>query len=183
MLRPQQESLDLKALHALILNTQPVAIKRSWIPSSLSGRWRWLVIHHTATVTGNPKSFDQFHRQERNMENGLAYHFLIGNGHGMKDGEVYVGPRWTRQLDGGHVHGDELNRISIGIALVGNFDKQMPTKMQIASLKGLLNYIMEVTHIRKSHVTGHKSMKQQATRCPGTHLPVSKIVKHCNPSQ
>jgi len=31
------------------------------------------------------------------------------------------GDRWRRQINGGHVHSDYLNNISLGICLVGDF--------------------------------------------------------------
>ena len=43
------------------------------------------------------------------MQNGLAYHFLIGNGIDSGDGEVEIGPRWKRQLLGGHVKNYKIN--------------------------------------------------------------------------
>mgnify|MGYP000877830443 CR=1 FL=1 len=86
------------------------------------GRWKYIVIHHSGVDTGTLKGMDRYHRDVRHMENGLAYHFVIGNGSGMKDGEIAVGTRWTRQLDGGHVARESQNRISLGICLVGNFD-------------------------------------------------------------
>src|SRR3974390_2523242 len=67
------------------------------------GRWRWLVIHHSGTEYGNAAIYDRQHR-ERGMENGLAYHFVIGNGVDSGDGEIEIGPRWLKQLKGGHVH-------------------------------------------------------------------------------
>ncbi|GIW73653.1 MAG: hypothetical protein KatS3mg103_0175 [Phycisphaerales bacterium] len=54
---------------------------------------------------------------------GLGYHFVIGNGRGMADGELHVAERWLRQLPGAHVAGPQslaYNRDSIGVCLVGD---------------------------------------------------------------
>ena len=59
-----------------------------YVPASK--RWKYIVIHHTATDMGDPKGMDGVHRR-RGMENGLAYHFVIGNGRKMQDGSIYVG--------------------------------------------------------------------------------------------
>ena len=59
------------------------------------GRWQYIVIHHSGVDTGTVKAMDKYHREVRHMENGLAYHFVIGNGSGMGDGEIAVGRRWT----------------------------------------------------------------------------------------
>ena len=45
------------------------------------------------------KGMDRYHRDERHMEHGLAYHFVIGNGNGMGDGEIGVGQRWIEDLN------------------------------------------------------------------------------------
>src|SRR5438045_7677727 len=47
------------------------------------GKWKYIVIHHSASPNASVKGMDYYHRVERHMENGLAYHFVIGNGHSM----------------------------------------------------------------------------------------------------
>ncbi len=84
--------------------------------------WKRIVVHHSAIKYGNAKKYDAAHRQ-RGMQNGLAYHFLIGNGIDSGDGEIEVGPRWKKQLLGGHVKSYQLNLTAIGICLVGNFEE------------------------------------------------------------
>lgn len=93
-----------------------------------ASRWKHLIVHHSATPNGNAAKFDAYHRHERRMENGLAYHFLIGNGTDSGDGEIEIGPRWTKQLRGGHVSSLAYNENSIGVCLIGNFEKQRPTE-------------------------------------------------------
>src|ERR1035438_6831585 len=87
----------------------PEAEVRARLPSSIQraidrapvrqGRWQYIVIHHSGVDTGTVKAMDHYRREVRHMENGLAYDFVIGNGSGMGDGEIAVGPRWTKQLD------------------------------------------------------------------------------------
>ena len=72
-----------------------------------------------AVDTGTVKGMDRYHREVRHMENGLAYHFVIGNGSGMGDGDIGIGSRWTKQLDGGHLTSERQNQVSLGICLVG----------------------------------------------------------------
>src|ERR1051325_4529102 len=96
-------------------------------------RWRWIVVHHSGTAYGNAAIYDRQHR-ERGMENGLAYHFVIGNGVDSGDGEIEIGPRWLKQLKGGHVHREDINESGIGICLVGNFEETKPTKNQMLAL-------------------------------------------------
>ena len=42
-------------------------------------KWQRIVVHHSAIKYGNVEKYDAAHRL-RGMQNGLAYHFLIGNG-------------------------------------------------------------------------------------------------------
>src|SRR5206468_376854 len=82
-------------------------------------RWQFIVVHNSGTRQGNARAFDYYHRHVRRMQNGLAYHFVIGNGTSTGNGQIEVGDRWRRQINGGHVHSDYLNNISLGICLVG----------------------------------------------------------------
>ena len=69
------------------------------------------------------------------MQNGLAYHFVIGNGTSTGNGQIEVGDRWRRQINGGHVHSDYLNNISLGICLVGDFNRGQPTRAQLGRVR------------------------------------------------
>jgi LysM repeat protein len=140
------------------------------------GKWKHIVIHHTATPNGNPRDIDHYHRQQRNMQNGLAYHFLIGNGDGMKDGEIALGHRWTKQLDGGHLASEALNAKSIGICLVGNFDRTRPTAKQMASLHALSAYLLERCRLPPGAITTHQEINTQHTRCPGRHFALDVLM-------
>jgi hypothetical protein len=53
---------------------------------------------------------------------------VIGNGTSSGDGEIEIGNRWRRQINGGHVHSDFLNNIALGICFVGDFNRDTPTK-------------------------------------------------------
>ncbi|MDR3210676.1 MAG: peptidoglycan recognition protein family protein [Planctomycetota bacterium] len=150
-----------------------------WASASLSPRWRRIVVHHSASTSGNAEIFDRFHREERKWENGLGYHFVIGNGQGMGDGEVAVGNRWREQIDGAHVRGtaggDNLNASSIGIALVGNFQDSLPTPRQLAALKGLVNYLRQAAGISLAEVIGHNEVSGRGTLCPGHNFYVDEF--------
>lgn len=137
-------------------------------------RWRYIVIHHSATPTGNAAIFDRYHRN-RGMKNGLAYHFVIGNGKGAGDGEIEVGGRWTKQLQGGHVRSRRMNEIGIGVCLVGDFEKSYPTRKQIESLVALLKYLTRKHNIPKGRVVGHRNVRGGDTKCPGKHFSLVQV--------
>lgn len=141
------------------------------------GHWKNIVIHHSATSVGSVKGMDEYHRETRHMENGLAYHFVIGNGKGMPDGEIAAGGRWLKQLAGGHLASESLNRISLGICLVGNFEKNRPTKAQLKSLAGLTNYLMSRSRLSKAAVKTHQQINTVYTACPGKKFPINTVRK------
>jgi LysM repeat protein len=136
-----------------------------------SGRWKYIVIHHSGVYTGSAKGMDQYHREKRHMENGLAYHFVIGNGNGMRDGQISVGRRWLNQLDGGHLASERQNQYSIGICLVGNFDRQQPTTRQMQALRALVKALIARCALPASAVKTHQEINVIGTRCPGSKFP------------
>jgi LysM repeat protein len=153
----------------------PDSVKAGMNKIRVSRRWRYIVIHHSATTTGNVESFDKNHRK-RGMENGLAYHFVIGNGRGMGDGEIAIGHRWRGQLNGGHLSDEQLNTKSIGICLVGNFNNTKPTKKQVESLAALLDELSRETGLAKSSIKTHQDINTKPTACPGKHLKLSSVL-------
>jgi LysM repeat protein len=140
-------------------------------------RWRYIVIHHSGVDEGTVKSMDRYHREVRHMEHGLAYHFVIGNGHGMRDGEIAVCPRWRQQLDGGHLHSEAQNKISIGICLVGNFDRHKPTPKQLQSLNLLVKALLKRCKLSTGAVKTHRQINTVSTRCPGKYFPIKSVLR------
>jgi murein DD-endopeptidase MepM/ murein hydrolase activator NlpD len=140
-------------------------------PRVRRGRWKYVVIHHSGAAKGNARIIDVYHRQ-KGMENGLAYHFVIGNGHDSKDGQIEVGPRWIHQQSGGHLYDHHLNEISIGICLVGDFNRTSPTKRQIAAATELIRYLNQRCGGKKLIFRGHKEINSRPTDCPGRYFPL-----------
>ena len=137
-------------------------------------KWERIVVHHSAIKYGNVKKYDRAHR-ERGMKNGLAYHFVIGNGIDSGDGEIEIGPRWTKQLQGGHVKNHAVNLNSIGICLVGNFEKTHPSKRQLDSFTQLVDWLQEDVLKKKTLFAGHKDLKGEQTVCPGKNFPLAAM--------
>jgi len=137
-------------------------------------RWRFIVVHNSGTRQGNAKAFDYYHTRVRKMPNGLAYHFVIGNGTSSGNGEIEIGNRWTRQINGGHVHSDYLNEIALGICLVGDYNRDNPTKQQLEALDELTTYLRRrvgKTDRKYATVKAHKDINPRPTDCPGTKFP------------
>jgi hypothetical protein len=141
-------------------------------------RWQFIVVHNSGTRQGNAAVFDYYHRHVRRMRNGLAYQFVIGNGTSTGNGQIEVGDRWRRQINGGHVHSDYLNNISLGICLVGDFNRDQPTRAQLESCEELIRYLRERCGTIDRHdivVRPHREMNppRWPTDCPGDAFPYS----------
>ncbi len=139
--------------------------------------WEYVVLHHSATDEGNANNFDRYHREEKKWSHGLAYHFVIGNGNGSGYGEIEVGDRWKKQIHGAHTANMDLNRIAIGICLVGNFEENNePTKKQLKSLVHLIDYCSKRYKIPESNVIMHNQVLQKGTACPGKNFPYKQLI-------
>lgn len=139
-------------------------------------RWKFIIVHNSGTRQGNARAFDYYHRKVRRMRNGLAYHFVIGNGTSSGNGQIEIGDRWRRQINGGHVHSDYMNNIGLGICLVGDFNRDQPTRAQLDACDELIRYLRE--RCGKSDgqsliVRPHREVNppRWATDCPGDAFP------------
>ncbi len=136
--------------------------------------WDYLVMHHSASSSGNAARFDVEHK-ERGWD-GLGYHFVIGNGHGSGDGEVEVGFRWQQQREGAHAGNEVMNQHGIGICLVGDFTKRRPTNAQVRSLQRLSDFLSAYCSIPSPNIRYHRDVRDKdrgGTLCPGKYFPTS----------
>lgn len=157
----------VSALAGVIAATARVKIER--------GRWRYVVAHHSGIEAGNARSYGAAHLR-RGMENGLAYDFVIGNGRDSGDGEIEIGPRWIKQLDGGHVRNAFYNAHGIGICLVGNFEKRRPGARQMASFTALVDWLRDEAPLgARPKFTAHRWVDKNHTVCPGRHFPYAAM--------
>lgn len=134
-------------------------------------RWKFVIVHNSGTRQGNAKAFDYYHRKVRRMGNGMAYHFVVGNGTSSGNGAIEIGDRWRRQINGGHVHSDYLNNIGLGICLVGDFNRDRPTKAQMEATEELIKYLRQ--RCGRMEVRPHREVNppRWATDCPGDAFP------------
>jgi len=133
--------------------------------------WQRIVVHHSAIKHGNAAKYDAAHRR-RGMHNGLAYHFVIGNGIDSGDGEIEIGPRWRKQLLGGHVKSYRTNLTAIGICLVGNFEETHPSKRQLDAFIQLMDWLRGEVVPGARKFAGHRELRGEQTICPGKNFPL-----------
>lgn len=137
-----------------------------------SSRWKAIVVHHSGSPAGDVESIERQHLSFGYAS--LGYHFVIGNGHGLGDGAVFVGPRWNRQQAGAHVAGrrsEWMNQHAIAICLVGNGDRRPFTERQLRELVGLVRRLQETLEIPGSAVHLHSDLAQVTS--PGRLFPAA----------
>ncbi len=133
-------------------------------------RWKAIVIHDTGALAATPASLES-QAIELGL-NGLGYHFVIGNGNGLDDGELHVGGRWLRQAAGAHAVGPDhefYNRHSIGISLVGDGERRPFTQAQLQRLTQLVDALRAEFGIPADKVYLHSQIAQ--TPSPGKLFP------------
>ena len=148
---------------------------RSVISLYPSKKWKYIIIHHSATDEGNALCFHSYHYQ-RGFTKGLGYHFVIDNGtKGKQDGHIETAPRWLKQQDGAHCKASNMNRKAIGICLVGNFNEERVSEKQMEALVYLVNRLRKYYKIPVRNIMGHGQVSEARTECPGKHFPWKKF--------
>lgn len=115
--------------------------------------WTTIVIHHLGQPAGSPESLDRAHRNSG--LSGLGYHFLIGNGNGLGNGDVHVGYRWLDQTAGAKpigVDSSQWDKGTISICLVGNGNRRPFTELQLVHLSYLVQRLQLELSIPPSHI-------------------------------
>jgi hypothetical protein len=113
-------------------------------PTINPNRWSYIVIHQSGFPEGSAATLAKAH--EKAGLTGLAYHFVIGNGYGMPDGQIEASFRWSRQLIGAYASGrgaDLLNKQGIGICLIGDGNKSAPTDAQLRELVWMVRRLQQ----------------------------------------
>ena len=164
-LRPLMSAVIKPSYRGARVPERPEVIGKLDVP--LTREWKYIVVHHSAGDAGSEQIFDVEHRN-RGWDS-VGYDFVIGNGHGSRDGSIEVTVRWEKQKRGAHAGVDEYNKHGIGICLVGNFETGYPTEKQMASLVSLVSYLQEKCHIPTSNILLHRHIKN--TKCPGENFP------------
>lgn len=166
---PRMDGVALPPLVASAGPTNVEAVLQTRVPLDQQ-RWDAIVIHHSGSPVGTPASIEAQHKALNYK--GLGYHFVIGNGTGTADGELYVGYRWRDQLPGAHVVGpdaDRLNQHAIGICLVGDGTRRPFTKSQFRRLVQTVRALSERLDIPPSRIYVHSDVAPVAS--PGKFFP------------
>ncbi|XP_018526195.1 peptidoglycan recognition protein 5 [Lates calcarifer] len=134
---------------------------------SLKGSAQRAIIHHTAlpSCEGLKKckdhvaSIQRGHMTDRGFDD-IGYNFLVA-----ANGTVFEGRGWG--VVGAHTKGN--NHDSVGIAFMGNFNNDTPSKEAILSVKQLLQSGVSKGFLHnKFSLFGHRDLG--STECPGNKL-------------
>ena len=144
-------------------------------------RWNYIVIHHSAGNFGNIQFLQEVHRRRQAGDpiDAIPYHYVIGNGNGMKMGEVASDWRKHNNLWGAHVSGNNRDRNfrGLGICMIGNFEKNPVPELQYQALLNLCRQLMDEYQIPLENISGHGHTKGESTLCPGKHFPMERLLK------
>ncbi len=147
------------------------AIRKNVLTLYPSNKWKYIIVHHSATDYGSSREFNEAHLK-RGWE-GVGYHFVIDNGTcGKEDGQIETTPRWIKQKRGAHCKADGMNPKGIGVCLVGNFsDGRAVSSKQMNSLVYLVTKLKNYYNIPDNRIMGHGQVSGAQTECPGKKFP------------
>ena len=142
-----------------------------------TARWEGIVIHHLGRPAGDVGTVNSMF-VANGIEDGIGYHFLIGNGNGLEDGIVAITERWQNQDPGFHVLGDPNdwpNQHAIGICLVGNGNRRPFTEAQIEGLAYLVRQLQSAFEISAADVRRHSDLAE-GVASPGDAFPMDRLM-------
>ena len=125
-----------------------------------------IVIHHAAM----PIETSRADIHELHLKNGWAgtgYHKLVFANGAVENGR-------PEQMVGAHAAG--ANRRSLGIVLVGDFNKERPAQSHLATAAVLTAELMGKYRIPLKNVLPHR-MVNEDTDCPGTQFPWQEFLR------
>jgi len=122
-----------------------------------------LVVHHSASnsVITKKSDIERWHKQRGFSQ--IGYHKVIeGNGN-IVDGR----PETTQ---GAHAKG--ANQSSLGVCVVGNFEKEIPSAAQVTALISVLTDWCKAHKLKTTNIYGHFNVLGGGTKtsCPGKNL-------------
>lgn len=136
-------------------------------------KWTHIMIHHSATKDSATVSWDAIRRYhvEVNHWKDIGYHFgveLVGSLYTVQVGRNLETP-------GAHCKEQSMNRLAIGVCVVGNFDLAPPPSEQLSLLRSLAQTLMKEHNIPSSRVVLHREYAPYKT-CPGKLFPIEEFL-------
>uniref|UniRef100_A0A1B6MPG0 Peptidoglycan-recognition protein n=2 Tax=Graphocephala atropunctata TaxID=36148 RepID=A0A1B6MPG0_9HEMI len=142
-------------------------------PTRISGAVPWVIIHNSegsSDCSGKPckeiiHNIQDYHMNEKNWVD-IAYNFLVA-----PTGEVFEGRGWG--VVGASA--PKYNNKSVGICLIGSYERESPPEAQLAATQELIASGVKQARIQTLYkLIGHRQVHN--TDCPGDKL--YRIIKH-----
>lgn len=131
------------------------------------GRWESIVVVHSGSPVGSPASIEEAHRSVG--YDGMGFHFLVGNGTGMSEGQIHVGYRWMEQRDGAELAGLDSSKGVVEVCLVGDGDRRPFGDEQLHRAAQLVAALADRLGIESSQIMLHSDLAE--TSSPGDYFP------------
>jgi hypothetical protein len=153
------------------VRTVPVLCRAAWgakppTRSYTRHRIKKITVHHTAVSLSDNrraprqiKAVQRYHQRKHRWVD-IAYHYLVD-----RQGHLYQGrPAFAK--------GDTATRYDptghLLICLLGNYERQKPSKRQVEALAVLLRWAADRYGISQKAITGHR--QHARTSCPGKNV-------------
>lgn len=141
---------------------------------------RFIVLHHSFTADGQTVNWDAIkkYHMETNKWADIGYHFGIE----AVDGKYVIMKGRPLRIRGAHCADGGMNKQSIGICMIGNFDKMTPPIAQWALAQLLISRLLWLYKIPICNVLGHRECQERAgilpekrKSCPGLMVDMNKF--------
>lgn len=139
-----------------------------------------LVVHHSLTEDGDTKNWNAIRKYhiEHNGWSDIGYHYGIEK----VRGEITLQYGRPVNKPGAHVKG--MNSKTIGICVVGNYDKRAPSTEKLQKLEILVRQLQRTFHVPSKNVIGHWEAQRllglephERKSCPGRKFDMAQFRK------
>lgn len=126
-------------------------------------QWEKIVIHSLGEKEVSLSNLERHHKKILGFQEGVAWHFLIGDGSALENGEIYPTNRWEKQLLGKafRQHSEEG---ALHICLLGKEDTPA-SKEQLKALDELLTMLLN--RHSSAEIYAHSALEPTPRPCPG----------------
>ncbi len=153
--------LPYKILAAIMVIAAMAALALAFFPGS---RFRYIVLHHTATDKGNYAIIRKSHLKRKMVD--AAYHLIVSNGStDIPLGHIEPTGRYKTLSHAAATRDIKMNIQGIHICVVGNYEEGPVPENLKSPLGHAIGLIQEKYGIPDSRVLFHRDVGQ--TLCPG----------------
>jgi N-acetylmuramoyl-L-alanine amidase len=131
-----------------------------------------LIIHHSLTkdqTVADWPAIRRYHVKTKGWKD-IGYHWGIEN----VSGSIVIQRGRPENMAGAHTKQTGMNRKSLGICVIGNYDLGPPSEAVLDRLADLCALKCKEYHLRPEDIEPHHKYASYKT-CPGTKFPMDKL--------